>query len=267
MTSDPYALIAQAQVSLQERLAQALELRAADAVQDAMLKSYLAELTLPQRARVLEVGSGTGAVSRVIAALTCVTSVVGVDPSPVFVDKANELSAGCSGVSFAVGDGQALQFADGEFDLVVLHTTLCHMPDPEKGLAEARRVLKQGGVLAIFDGDYMTATVAIGEGDPLQSAVDVVVRKFVQHPWLSRQLPRLLGALGMRIESFRSHGYTKTSEAAYFMSLLERGLDLMVDANMLSADTAQTLRQEASRRQAVGTFFGHISYISVICRN
>jgi len=266
MSQDPYASIANTDVSLQQRLAQALELRAADRAQHEMLESYLSELNLPHGARVLEVGSGTGAISRAISRLPSVSSVVGVDPSPVFVDKANELSGEFDGVRFAIGDGQELQFDNGEFDLVVLHTTLCHMPDPEKGLAEARRVLKSGGVLAIFDGDYVTATVAISESDPLQRALEITIQNFVQHPWLSRQLPGLLGQQGMRIESFRSHGYTKSSELAYFMSLLERGFDLMVEANTLSADAAQALRQEAVHREDTGRFFGHISYVSVISR-
>jgi ubiquinone/menaquinone biosynthesis C-methylase UbiE len=266
MSLDPYAAIQHADESLQHHLAQALELRAADRVQDEMLQSYLGELSLPQGARVLEGGSGTGAISRAISRLPSVSSVVGVDPSPVFTEKAKELSASLEGVRFDIGDGQDLQFADGEFDLVVLHTTLCHMPDPEKGLAEARRVLKAGGVLAIFDGDYVTATVATSESDPLQRALEVTIDNFVQHPWLSRRLPSLLAKMDMNIESFRSHGYTKTSEVSYFMSLLERGLDIMVGANTLGTDAAQALRDEALHREKTGKFFGHISYVSVISR-
>ena len=42
-------------------------------------------------ARILEVGCGTGAVTRVLAAWPGVVEAVGVDPSPVFVAKAREL--------------------------------------------------------------------------------------------------------------------------------------------------------------------------------
>ena len=51
------------------------------------------------------------------------------------------------------------------------------------------------------------------------------------------------------------------------MSLLERGLDLMVAAGTLSAEVAQALRQEAVHREAMGKFFGHIPYVSVISSN
>ena len=64
--SDPYATIADADASLQERLADVLELRARDAQQQAMLRAYLSEIELPQDARALEIGCGTGAVSRAL---------------------------------------------------------------------------------------------------------------------------------------------------------------------------------------------------------
>ena len=59
---DVYASIETADEAVQERLAEVLELRAADAAQQAMLEDYLGDLPLPDGARVLEVGCGTGAV-------------------------------------------------------------------------------------------------------------------------------------------------------------------------------------------------------------
>lgn len=261
---DPYASIAAQNADLQTRLADVLELRGADAVQREMMNAYLAELDLPTGTVALEVGCGTGVVTRAIAQLSSVEVAIGIDPSPVFVERAQELSEGR--VSFRVGDGQALDFGDGEFDLVVLHTTLCHVPDPARALAEAVRVLKPGGVLAIFDGDYVTATVATSPNDPLQNAVDVAIANFVAHPWMARRLPRELAALGMQVQSFRSHGYTTVRDASYMLSIVQRGLDLMVGQGAVGGDAAAALGAEARRRSECGEFFGHISYVSAIAR-
>ena len=110
----------------------------------AMVDSYLSELEYPPDTRFLEIGSGSGAVTRTVACRPGVAEAVGVDPSPVFVSKAQALARTIANIAFEQGDGRALRFGDDEFDVVVLHTTLCHVPEPERVLAEAFRVLRTG---------------------------------------------------------------------------------------------------------------------------
>jgi cyclopropane fatty-acyl-phospholipid synthase-like methyltransferase len=81
---DPYAMIAEADTTVQKRLAEVLELRAADPQQRGMLRAYLSKLELPQGAKALEIGCGTGAISRALVELLTL-EVLGIDPSPVFV--------------------------------------------------------------------------------------------------------------------------------------------------------------------------------------
>jgi cyclopropane fatty-acyl-phospholipid synthase-like methyltransferase len=76
--ADVYATIAQADETVQRRIADVLELRAADLQQRAMLADYLDDLPLPRDARVLEVvGCGTGAVARTVASRPHVALVAG----------------------------------------------------------------------------------------------------------------------------------------------------------------------------------------------
>jgi ubiquinone/menaquinone biosynthesis C-methylase UbiE len=263
---DPYASIAQADKEIQTRLADVLELRAADPQQRAMLNAYLSELQLPNAAIALDVGCGTGAVSRILAELPGVREVVGIDPSPVFVEKARELGTAPSRLSFQTADGRALPFPDASFDLVVFHTTLCHVPDPERALHEAHRVLRAGGWLAVFDGDYMTTTVATDTFDPLQRAVEAMVANFVQNPWLTRRLGKSLRSIGFTVTSLRSHGYTQTTEPHYMLTIVDRGADVLARAGTVGAEQAAALKNEGRRRASAGEFFGHISFVSVIAR-
>jgi ubiquinone/menaquinone biosynthesis C-methylase UbiE len=116
---DIYTNVTEAAPQLLEGLMTALELRAADPQQRAMLHTYLTDAALPQGARVLEVGCGTGAVTRVLATWPGVAKTIGVDPSPVFVAKARELAGGLTTLAFQEADGRSLPFADNAFDAVV----------------------------------------------------------------------------------------------------------------------------------------------------
>ena len=109
---DFFATITAAPPEILEGIIAVLEMRAADPQHQAMLRTYLTEAAIPQGAHVLEVGCGTGAVTRVLAAWPGVVEAVGVDPSPVLVAKARELGAGLPALSFKEADGRSLPFAD-----------------------------------------------------------------------------------------------------------------------------------------------------------
>jgi ubiquinone/menaquinone biosynthesis C-methylase UbiE len=243
-----------------------LELRAAEPAQQAMLESYLADLPLPDGARVLEVGCGTGAVARMVAARPGVASVVGLDPSPVFVEHARRLAEGIANLSYVVGSGTALAFDDGAFDAVVFHTVLSHIPDAGGALAEAARVTAAGGALAVFDGDYATTTVALGDHDPLQACADAAMAALVHDRYLVRRLGTLVRAAGWEEARLRSHGYVENENPGYILTLIDRGADTLVAAGELGAPAADALKAEARRRVTAGEFFGHIAYASLIAR-
>jgi len=263
---DPYASIANIDESIQERLGNVLELRGADPRQKEIMESYLTSLDLAENTNVLEIGCGTGVISRYLSSIDTVESVTGIDPSPVFIEKATELGRNIPGLTFSTGDARSLDFGDELFELVVFHTTLCHVPSPEIVLKEACRVLRPGGVLAIFDGDYASASVAIDKHDPPQVVLDKMVSNFVENIWLTRQLPMVLTKLGLVLKDFRSHGYTAVSDPSYMLTLIDRGVEMMVDSGVIGSSQGEAIQSEAKRRVESGEFFGQISYISAIAQ-
>jgi ubiquinone/menaquinone biosynthesis C-methylase UbiE len=94
--------------------------------------------------RVLDVGTGTGAIAAAAAARGA---------SPVGIDLAEEMVAGARGrhpgVEFRRGDAEQLPFGSGEFDAVVAGFVFNHLPLPESAAAECARVLGAGGRLAV----------------------------------------------------------------------------------------------------------------------
>lgn len=263
---DVYANITSAEPALVDQIARVLELRAADPQQRRMREAYLSEIALPPNARVLDVGCGTGAVTRVLAEWPNVGQVVGIDPSPSFLQKARELAAGSTHLAFEQADGRELPFEACSFDLTVFHTTLCHVPGPEQALAEAFRVLRPGGWLAVFDGDYATTTVAIGDHDPLQACVDAWVGSSVHDRWLLRRLPALARSQGFEVVSYRSHGYVQNADPDYMMTIVSRGIDALTTSGRIAREVAASLLGEARRRADSGEFFGHVAYVSMLAR-
>lgn len=194
---DPYSQTTTVHPSLLGVLIKAMELRAADSRSRAIREKFFAFVDFPEAARVLEIGCGSGAISRELAHCPNVGEIVGLDPSPVFLAKARELAAGIPKLRFQEGDARVAQpFNDDAFDVAVFHTCLTHVPGPEEAVGETVRVLRPGGQLAILDGDYSTTTVAVGDYDPLQPCIDAAMAGLVNDGWLARRLPRMVRSCG-----------------------------------------------------------------------
>jgi len=106
---------------------------------------------LPRAKRVLDVGSGTGAVTEELASRT-VGQVIGVDLAPEMVAYARRKA---SQVEYQLGDAHALPFDDGWFDISACHFVLMWCHDPARAAREMVRVTRPGGaVLVCAEPDY-----------------------------------------------------------------------------------------------------------------
>jgi ubiquinone/menaquinone biosynthesis C-methylase UbiE len=263
---DVWATFTELDAAMQERLAGVLETRGANTRQQEMRRAFLADILFPADARVLEVGCGTGVLTRALARGSNVRAVVGVDVAPSLLGKARELAAALTNVTFREADARRLPFEDETFDVAVFGSTLIHVPGPERALTVAFRVLRPLGSLAAFDGDYATTTVALGDHDPLQACADAMMANSVHDRWLGRRLPALVRGGGFDIELFRSQRFVETTQAEYMLTIIERGADILRGSGHIGDEAAGALRAEAHRRVDVGAFFGHIAYGSLIAR-
>jgi len=134
----------------------------------------LRDLPAEMPGRVLVSGVGTGLDLPLLPAMH---RYAALDFSAAMLSRARPRGANLQ-IEWVLGDSMASPFADAQFDHVILHLILAVVPQPEKCLSEAARVLKPGGTILIFD-------------------------KFLrpqQHAWLRRALNPLTRRLATRMD-------------------------------------------------------------------
>lgn len=100
----------------------------------------------------LDIGCGTGALSEAIVQNSRPGNLACIDPSRAFMERTRGRLPGSAG--FHVGTAEDLPFSDDRFDVVVSGLALNFFPDPDKALAEMRRVTRSGGTIAAYVWDY-----------------------------------------------------------------------------------------------------------------
>ncbi len=100
---------------------------------------------LCQGDRVLDVGCGTGILSRAAADLGA--AVTAIDPSEAYLQFAKQHSPQPN-INYEVGDGRQLHFPDASFDVVVSSLVLDVVPFATDIVREMRRVARPGGSVA-----------------------------------------------------------------------------------------------------------------------
>jgi SAM-dependent methyltransferase len=116
-------------------------------------RRFVAELGVPPGRRWLDVGCGTGVLTRTVLDLAEPSAVRGIDRSTAFVRHAAAHVPDPRAV-FSAGDAAALPLADGSADAVVSGLVLNFLPDPSAAVAEWRRVAVPGAVVAAYVWDY-----------------------------------------------------------------------------------------------------------------
>ncbi|HWP03500.1 MAG TPA: methyltransferase domain-containing protein [Gemmatimonadaceae bacterium] len=128
-----------------------------------LIERLLAPLRIHHGTHVLDMGTGTGAVAFALYRTkrhATPASVTAIDLSWGMLSYARDRALDLhltDRLSFCMLDAEQLAFRSASFDVVTSLFLLRHLPDPYRAVAEAFRVLRSGGVLA----------VGIGAGPPL----------------------------------------------------------------------------------------------------
>jgi SAM-dependent methyltransferase len=164
-------------------------------------EAVLAWLALPPGLAWLDVGCGTGALTRATLAAADPRAVLGVDPSADFLATAAGQVTDPR-VRFATGDARALPVPNDACDAVVAGLVLHFVPDPQAAVVEMARAAALGGTVAAyvwdfagkgqFTGYFWQAAAAL---DPAAAAHDPSLRTPLGRP---EPLAALFAGAGLR---------------------------------------------------------------------
>ena len=253
-----------------ETIADRLEFRGTDEGYARLSQAYFGRLPLPQARRILALGCGTGVEVRALRRLARPeATIVGVDHSPTLIETARRLTAekGLSdNVTYQVGDAHQLPYDDAGFDVVTLHTLISHVDDPARVLGEARRLVRPGGTVAIFDGDYASLTFAHPDPALAKLIEEKLVQLIVANPRVMRDLPRLLREAGLELDEADGTLYANIGSSRFWVGAAESYGALLARSGLLPPAVVDDWRAFQVRSVADHTFFGASNYYTYLTR-
>src|SRR5262245_51498759 len=167
--------------------------------------------------QLLDVGCGDGELSLELAAR--VGRLIGIDADPEEVDRARAGAerSGAPNTMFEVGDVYQLPLPDGAVDVVFGHSVLESLDRPERAVAEIRRVLRPGGLVAVASVEYGGLVLAGPHGPMTRRFYDIRERLWLSEgadPYRGRELRGLLVAGGFsRVEASTTYLCYGTEQA------------------------------------------------------
>jgi ubiquinone/menaquinone biosynthesis C-methylase UbiE len=267
---DIYRLTPSADAAVLDMIAARLEFRGTDDGYVRLSQAYLPHLPGSGAQRILALGCGTGIEVRALRRLTDpVTSIVGVDHSPVLLEVARQLTVqeGLDrNVIYSAADAHHLPYGDGEFDIVTMHTLISHVEDPIQVLREARRVVRPGGTVAVFDGDYASLTFAYPDHAVATSVEEKLVQLIVANPRIMRDLPRLLSETGLALIAAEAALYANIGSGSFWPGAAESYGTLLARSGLLPEDVINSWRAFQAKSTADNTFFAASSYYTYLTR-
>lgn len=126
------------------------------------------------------------------------------------------------------------------------------------------RVVKPGGQIAVFDGDY--ASITFGSDDVVKGKADdeLIINALVTNPRVMRQMPQLLQEAGLTFGTAFSYVVADIGKADFWAPALQSFIRLLPKAGAMTESEAQAWVTSMLKRSEQGQFFGATNFYSYL---
>lgn len=236
----------------------------------AMMDQYLQAMDIDAAKTVLDMGCGTGVAARAIARRKGFAGrITAIDLSSYLVTAAGRLAEeeGVGGaIEFRTGDSHSLQLSAATFDAAVAHTLVSHVGDPLAVLREMARVVRPGGTIGVFDGDYASLTFGSDDVEKGKADDEAIINAVVTNPRVMRQMPGLLRDADLELIASFEHVVADIGKAEFWASGVESFVRLLPKSGAMTDAQAQAWGKSMFDRSEQGVFFGACNYYAYVAR-
>jgi ubiquinone/menaquinone biosynthesis C-methylase UbiE len=226
--------------------------------------------------QVVDLGSGTGTMTRQLAALVATADsmnramgwVTGVEPNLQLraLAESRAESVGVANFSFVDGLAGALPFEDSSVDLVWCERVLQHLDDPQTAINDIARVLRPGGCAVLLDADQGTRILTDLEPD-IASAFSRASLAAVANPYAARRIPAQVRRAGLALDSdVGSSAFIFSSEILLRTQVLQRAAQDAIGSGRLARDVAEAAVSAVHEAVNRGDAFAAITVFGFVAR-
>lgn len=257
---DPFANINACTSEQIERLARILEIRGAQPRQVKMRAACFRAAGLSRGMSVLELGCGTGVVTRELAQFAGGSGrVVGLDVSLQLLDMARRTRPPeDTTIEYVHGNACKLEFPSNSFDASCAITLLAHIEDLDKVVKEMIRVTRR--TVMLLDQDYQTLVFENSNTRLTRAILQCGADYNVLDGWCGRKLAGLLVRHRLRDVHCWPFVYSERESQSYLITIAERFAALAASRGIVTEEEARIWLQELYDRAIEGTFYASLNY-------
>lgn len=233
--------------------------------------AYLLRLLEPGM-NLLDLGCGPGTITMGLAEAVNPGQVHGIDmeESQVAMAQAAAEASNHANAIFQVGNALSLPFEDGTFDVLHAHAVIMHIPDIKAVMAEAKRVLKPGGIIATRDLIGESCFIEPGT-DGLREAWTIftnLMRGNGAHPEMGKEMKGIMLDAGFTdVRSSASFdSYSTPADLAFYYSFIvewffsEQLIERVTGLGFASREKFEFWRKELDKWSNTPSAFGALAF-------